>query len=150
MKNLIALFLAIFILFSGCDSKNKSAGVSNAVISDTEILAMNITEVSSTAIAVELVNDSYCEIGYGEYFWIEFKDDGEWHILAPKDNENFTFIDILYILEKNSSGTWGYVFDYMYGELPEGEYRLVKEFTVFSGKDDSGENITLAAQFKIG
>ncbi len=148
-KFLIWVLIAVLLLaLSACGSKNESLGVSNTVISDTDILSMDITEVSSTEIAVEIKNSSKCEIGYVEAFTLEFYDEGEWHILKPEGEA--VFIEIMYILEKESTCTWGQKFDYIYGELPEGEYRLIKEFTIYKSENDLGERANIAVQFKIG
>ncbi len=147
MNKLIAAFLVLLMLLSGCGG-NKSLGVSEKVITDTDIVTMKITDFSSKDIAVEINNTGKCEAGYGEAFSLEFKKDGEWHILEPKGEA--AFIEILYILEAESTCTWGHNFEYIYGELPEGEYRLIKEFTLYGNSDNIGEPVTLSVQFKIG
>ncbi len=84
MKKIFAIILTAVFLFSGCNSGNRSLGISEEIISDTEILKLKITEVSNEKIALEIVNESKNEIGYEEFYFIEFKEDGEWHRLKPK------------------------------------------------------------------
>ena len=148
MKRIIALALAAIFLLSGCGAGNKSLGVSEEFITDTDILRLKITEVSSEKIALEIINESKCEIGYEEFYFLEFEKDGEWHRLSPKHEASF--IEVAYILEMESSCTWGDNFGRIYGNLPEGKYRLIKYFTVFENENDPGEKVTLAAQFVIG
>ncbi len=150
MKNFL-IWILIAVLsgaLAACSAGNESLGVSKTVVSDTEILTVNITEFSNTEIAVEIKNNSKCEIGYGEPFTLEFYEEGEWHVLKPKNEASF--IEIMYILEKESTCTWGHSFEHIYGELPEGKYRLVKEFIVFRSEKDPGEKLNVVAQFKIG
>ena len=148
MKRIFAVFLAAILLLSGCGAGNKSLGVSEETITDTEVVKLKITEVSSEKIALEIINESKCEIGYGESYSLEFEKEGEWHRLAPKYEASF--IEVAYLLEKESSCTWGDNFSRIYGELPEGKYRLIKYFTIIEPKTGSAETITLAAQFVIG
>lgn len=148
MKKILAIILALVLLFSGCGAGNKSLGVSEEKITDTDIIKMKITEVTSEQIAIEITNESKSEIGYGEAYSIEFKKDGEWHILKPKSEA--AFIEIGYILEKESACTWGDKTSRIYGKLPEGEYRLLKDFTIYENGGSVAENVTLAVQFRIG
>ena len=148
MKRIFALVFAAILLLSGCGAGNKSLGISEEIITDTEILKLKIIEVGSEKIALEIKNESKCEIGYEEFYFLEFEKDDEWHRLAPKYEESF--IEVAYVLEKESSCTWGDRFSRIYGELPEGKYRLIKYFTIFENDDDPGERVTLAVQFVIG
>ena len=147
MKKIFVLILIMVLAFSGCGG-NKSLGASEEVITDTKILKMNITEVTSEKIAVEIVNESRCEVCYEESYFIEFKNDGEWHRLKPKNEA--AFIEAAYVLEEESVCTWGDNMSRIYGKLPEGEYRLIKYFMIFESDNDPGEKCTLAVQFRIG
>lgn len=147
MKKIFAIMLAAVFLFSGCGNGNRSLGISEEIITDTEILKMDITDFTNEKIAVEIKNESKYEAGYGESYSIEFKKDGEWHILSPE--KEASFIEVAYILEKESSCTWGDNLSRIYGKLPEGEYRLIKQFTLIEPKTGSVEAVTLAAEFSI-
>lgn len=148
MKKFAALILVLLLILSGCGG-NKSLGESEEVISDTEVLRLKITDVSGTQIALEIINESKCEVAYEEYYFLEFEEEGKWHRLAPKNND-YSFIEVAYVLEKESTCTWGDKFERIYGELPEGKYRLIKYFTIFESEEDPGEKLTLAAQFRVG
>ena len=145
---LAAIILAAILLFTGCGAGNKSIGISEEVITDTEILNVKITDISGSKIALEITNNSKCEIGYEEFYSIEFRENGEWHKLKPKHEASF--IEVAYILEKESTVTWGDSISRIYGELPEGEYRIIKYFTIYGSEDDPGEKCTIAANFRIG
>lgn len=148
MKKFAALLLVLLLILSGCGG-NKSLGESEEVISNTDVLRLKITDVSNSQIALEIINESRCEVAYEEYYFLEFEKDGEWHILEPKAKD-YSFIEVAYVLEKESTCTWGDKFERIYGELPEGKYRLIKYFTIFESEDDPGEKLTLAAQFRVG
>lgn len=148
MKRIFAAILVIIVVFSGCGGRNRSLGVSEEIITDTDIVRIRTSEVSSEKIAIEIINESKNEIGYDEFYFIEFDKNGEWHRLEPKFEESF--IEVAYVLEKESACTWGDSISRIYGKLPEGKYRLIKYFTVYEGINDPAEKITLAAQFIIG
>ncbi len=147
MKKILAIIFAAIFMLSGC-SGNKSLGVSKEIITDTEVVKIRIMEAGSEKIAIEIINESKNEIGYGEPYFLEFEKDGEWHRLEPKYEESF--IEVAYVLEKESSCTWGDNLSRIYGKLPEGKYRLIKYFSIYENGGAEVEEITLAAQFIVG
>lgn len=148
MRRIFALILSFLILLSGCGAENRSLGISEEIITDTEIIKLKIIGLDSENILLEIKNESKNEIGYGESYTVEFKKDDEWHILKPKKDAAFN--EIGYILEKESACNWGDKMSRIYGKLPEGEYRIVKDFTVYENGGTVAENVTLAVQFRIG
>lgn len=146
MKRFILIIFAVLLIFSGC-SQNKSIGVSKETITKTDVLKIRLTEATSEKLAVEIINKSKNEVGFDEKYFLEFEKNGEWHRLEPKHEEIFT--EIAYVLEKESTCTWGDSVSRIYGKLPSGKYRLIKYFTIFEKNAYFGENMTLAAQFRI-
>ncbi len=147
MKKIFLIIFAALFLFSGCRG-NRSLGISEENITDTEVLKIKLIEATSEKIALEIKNESKNEIGYDEFYIIEFEKDGEWHRLEPKKEE--TFIEVAYILEKENSCTWGDNMSRIYGKLPKGKYRIVKDFIIYENGGSIAEEITLAQQFLIG
>lgn len=148
LKKIFAIILAAVFLFSGCNSGNSSLGISEEIITDTEILKIKLIEETSEKIALEIKNESKNEIGYDEIYTIEFEKEGEWHRLEPKNEE--TFIEVAYVLEKENACTWGDNISRIYGKLPEGRYRIVKHFSIYEKGGAEAERITIAQQFIIG
>lgn len=147
MKRLSAILLVFLLLLSGCGSGGRSLGISEEEITDTDILRMKITDFSSEDITLEFINDSKSFIQYGEEYTLEFREEGEWHILRPKSEP--AFIEVAYVLEQETSCTWGTDLTAVYGALPAGNYRIIKHFTVHKSEMDMGEPVTIAAAFLI-
>ena len=61
LKKIFAIMLAAVFLFSGCGNGNRSLGISEEIITDTEILKMDITDFTNEKIAVEIKNVSKYE-----------------------------------------------------------------------------------------
>ncbi len=149
MKKILAMLLAILALCACSAEDNKSAGLADTEVTDTEAVTMTAEAVSNAEIALTLTNNSNWVVGYGEPYHIEFEKNGEWHILETKEEAFFTMP--LYILEAGQSNSWNLNVSYIYGELAEGKYRVVKSVSIYRDANDyqSSEDMTLAAEFKI-
>ncbi len=146
MKKIVFILLALSLLFSGCNA-NRSMGISQEVITKTNVVKLQVKEATNEKLAIEIINKSKNEVGYDEAYFLEFEKNGEWHRLKPKHDESFAEIE--YVLEKEKNCTWGDNISRIYGKLPEGKYRLIKYFTIFEKDTYSGEDIILSAQFRI-
>lgn len=146
MKKIVFILLVLSLLFSGCEV-NRSIGVSQEVITKTDVVKLQVKEATDEKLAIEIINKSKNEVGYDEAYFLEFNKNGEWHRLKPKYDESFNTVE--YVLEKEKSCTWGDNISRIYGKLPEGKYRLIKYFTIFEKNTYSGEDIILSAQFII-
>ena len=103
---------------------------------------------SATGLTVTFENSSSNEYLYSEYFWLEKKIDGKWYQVPIVFEGNYGFNDIGYILAAEGSGEWTVDWEWLYGSLGSGQYRIVKDVLVST---DSGEYDTyyLAAEFII-
>lgn len=72
-----------------------------------------------------VVNSSLETLTSGEYYRIEQLQNGKW-VECEKIQEDFSFPDIAWII--NSEHSFSVQWKDLYGELPEGHYRLVKQF----------------------
>ena len=72
-----------------------------------------------------VVNSSLETLTSGEYYRIEQQQNGQW-VECEKIQEDFSFPDIAWII--NSEHSFSVQWKDLYGELPEGHYRLVKQF----------------------
>lgn len=102
---------------------------------------------SSTGLTVLIENNSSSQCIYGEYFWLEKKINGSWY-QVPVVIDDYGFHDIGYDLASGDDGEWAVDWEWLYGSLDTGEYRIVKDIQGFRG---SGEYDTyyLAVEFKI-
>ncbi len=126
MKKIVALLLVLLccaVLFGGCSEESAFKAT------EVENVSIRISDLSSTGATVIIkdVNDKPFE--YGEWYKIEKEYDGEWHDVKTVI-ENYGFEDIAYLLDENSE-TREMKFEidwkWLYGELPSGTYRLLKE-----------------------
>jgi len=103
---------------------------------------------SSTGLTVFFRNKSSSQCIYGEYFLLEMKINGNWFQVPTVIDSNYGFNDIGYQLASGDDGEWAVDWDWLYGSLDTGEYRIVKDILDFRG---SGEYDTyyLGAEFAI-
>lgn len=81
---------------------------------------------SSTSLELKLTNCGSETIGYGEGYTLEILQGDAWEPL-PVVLEEYGFPDILYELEPGACQFLDIEFEWLYGELPPGSYRIVKE-----------------------
>lgn len=157
MKKLFVFVLTVLMIFGGCSNEHEG-GKYNPKTTDFEInetydenapVEMNILSVSEAGITVEFVNTTEMEGLFGEHFYICFEQDGKWYRL-PQTAENIAFTDIGYILEPNGKADIEHGFEWIYGLLPEGKYRIVKDITLYKDLNSrEREKYILAAEFVI-
>lgn len=114
-------------------------------------VSMTIKEntLSTSKATIIFTNKTEKETTFGEYFHLEKKTDGEWKKL-PTINENYAFDDIAYPLNEKESRELVVDWEWLYGALNEGEYRIVKDVDVsdFSSTADY-DKYYLYAEFNI-
>jgi len=117
-------------------------------VNNTEDITMAIEEgtVSPTGLVVTLTNNSDKQYLYSEYMWLEKKINQEWRQLPPVI-ENFGFKDIAYILEGGFTKKIEINWEWLYGEIDAGHYRLIKD--TFEADAEEYQPIYLAVEFEI-
>lgn len=86
------------------------------------------------------------EISYGERFTLEKENAGKWEAL-PEMIDDAAFNDIAYIIPNNDSCQIETNWEWLYGPLSPGTYRMRK--TVLNRKDDGYTEHELTAQFLV-
>lgn len=150
MKRRLRLFLLMVIgllLIGGCREKEEL--MSHDVVNALEGVTMVFEEgtVSSEKGTVLFVNETATEYTYGEYFELEWKKDGDW-VQVPTVLKSYGFNDIGYTLQPFESAAQIIEWEWLYGVLESGEYRLVKEILE---RNEAGNPKThmLAAEFEV-
>ncbi|MCD8027690.1 MAG: hypothetical protein LUF02_03310 [Erysipelotrichaceae bacterium] len=119
MKKLL-IMLCLIGLF-GCTQKLKKADV----IDEVDNIAITIDNITSTSASLYINEEYPIEHGIGEWFRIDVLKDDEWYELNYIHDEVSFDDTICYssagIIHMNCD--W----EYMYGELSNGTYRIVKE-----------------------
>ncbi|MDD4402930.1 MAG: DUF4825 domain-containing protein, partial [Desulfitobacteriaceae bacterium] len=103
---------------------------------------------SSTSLTVTFENNSSSQCIYGEYFWLEKKINGSWYQVPVVIDGNYGFNDIGYDLASGDDSEWAVDWNWLYGSLDTGEYRIVKNIADFRGTGDY-DTYYLAAEFTI-
>lgn len=89
-----------------------------------EGITMTLKERTAEKITVELTNHSNSEWMYGAAFSVQTLLDDNWYDVPELDDLNYSFIEIAYVLPAEKAQEKTYDLS-MYGDLPEGTYRLV-------------------------
>ncbi|MEA1962156.1 MAG: M56 family metallopeptidase [Bacillota bacterium] len=113
-------------------------------------VTMNVKKgtVSTTGVIVAFQNNSSRKCDYGEYFCLEKKLNGSWYQVPVIIDGDYGFNDIAYDLAPGDDGEWAVDWDWLYGSLDTGEYRIVKNISDFRGTGDY-DKYNLAAEFTI-
>lgn len=138
MKHFLSLFIstALFVtLLLGCNSyrdgppaeENDWKSTTYNLINNIEDVTMTIKEHTITAqgLTVMLQNDSKATFIYGEDFILERLIEDNWYQVPPILDE-YGFNDIGYELFPLKNEELSIEWDWLYGNLPEGEYRIIK------------------------
>lgn len=104
--------------------------------------------VTPSGASFRLYHNTDAELQFGAAYTLQKLQNGEWSDL-PYVIENGAFTMEAYSLPKGEPQTLAVSWGWLYGELPPGEYRLVKTVTDFRGTGDY-DNYTLAAEFTVG
>lgn len=115
---------------SGCINNQKADFYySEEEQNEKEKLANITTEISGISItgATIIITDKNKEpYTYGEWYKIEKEERGEWIELEPKTKE-YSFDDIECQVDENNQVKFTIDWEWLYGELESGSYRIVKK-----------------------
>lgn len=150
MKKYFYLFIFIFIglaLMAGCGNYTNWKLTQYEAVNNLDSVSMAVKEgtASPTGLTVEFFNKSSSQYIYGSYFCLEKKIDGRWYQVSVAIKGNYAFDSIGYNLGAEGDSEWTINWDWLYGSLDAGEYRIVKDVSDYKG---TGEYY-LAAEFTI-
>lgn len=97
---------------------NELDGVNMMVIDET---------VSPTGLTLLFENETDTEFTYGEEYLLEMLIEDEWYEVPAPSDEDFAFESIGYLLTENDSEELDVDWEWLFGTLEPGEYRIVKE-----------------------
>ena len=120
MKKLTAILLILMAVLGGCarESAYQPAGVEN--------VTMTVSDVTPAGATVEIRDDNREPFVYGEWFVIEQEKDGVWYEVKTKIT-NYGFNEIGWLTDERGELTMTADWEWLYGELPTGHYRLLKQ-----------------------
>jgi hypothetical protein len=105
-------------------------------------------KVSPTGLTLQFENKSGSDCIYGEYFLLEKNNNGVWHQVPVVIEGDYGFNSIGYSLTAGGDSEWVADWEWLYGSLDTGEYRVLKDILVLKGSGDYA-TFYLAAEFAI-
>lgn len=174
MKNLSLLLISLIVL-TGCgtsdnlqsgeeNEQSANAGKSEESVETTDWeptifetvnnfdgVKMEIKEgsLSPAGLTVVIKNDTPDkQLIFGEDFLLEKKIDGSWYQVPVTFEGNYGFDSIGYEVKPSNEGEWTVDWEWLYGSLEAGEYRIVKEVLDFRGTGEF-DMYHLAAEFSL-
>ncbi|GGA67939.1 immunoglobulin-like domain-containing protein [Ornithinibacillus halotolerans] len=159
MKQYIFLFIMLsvgVVLITACGSANQGASNKELELSTYEVVdnldgvSMEVKEgtVTSTGLIVILENTTDKRCVYGEDFSLEKKVDGKWYKVPDVVDGNYGFNDIGFELYKDEVQEWPVDWEWLYGSLEKGEFRIVKDI-IDSREPGDYDQYFLTAEFVI-
>lgn len=91
---------------------------------------------SATKLTLEFENNSSSQCIYGDRFCLEKKINGRWHQVPVTIKGNYGFNAIGYNLATGEAGERVVDWNWLYGSLDTGEYRIVKNISDYRGSGD--------------
>jgi len=98
-------------------------------------VTMRMEKYTSFGGDVEIRNETAKEIIFGEWYEIQTEVNGKW-ISLPHIIENAAFHEVAYNAPKDETVIHEVKWDILYGELPKGKYRIIKDMLDFRETGD--------------
>lgn len=133
---------------SSCNSESVCGGIDSIMTNKIALSLKDNTLTSKGATFVMTNNSNIDTYEYGNPYYLEIKKNDEWEKLETINQ--FAFTMETYGLKPNKTKEFKINWEYGYGELKSGTYRLVKD-AFRSGDEpiDESEKIYLYAEFTI-
>ncbi|WP_164670054.1 immunoglobulin-like domain-containing protein [Virgibacillus doumboii] len=159
MKRCLSFLFCLAIgltLLAGCGGNGNSAETTDweptiyETVNNFDGVTMIVKKetVSSTGLTVTFKNTSDKQYTYGDPFLLEKKIKGSWYQVPIALDDNYGFNDIGYDLAPSDVSEWTVDWDWLYGNLKTGEYRIVKDVLDVKKPGDYDTH-HLAAKFTI-
>lgn len=136
--------IIIFLLLLGSyanDYEKRSKITLNEDIVTIEIKEKTLRRDKATIVITNKSND---ELTYGNNYHIEEMHDGKWYETKPVNEVGSLAVG--HILKPEETVELELNWNYEYGELPGGHYRIVYDFTT----ESSSKKIYAVAEFELG
>ena len=117
---LVLVFACVAVLFTGCERKAAFA------TTPVENVSISISDISPSGATVIITDKNPEPYVYGEWFKLQKEINGQWQDV-PTVIDNYGFHEIGYIPDTNGEVKFEIDWQWLYGKLPAGNYRLWKE-----------------------
>ena len=120
MKKLTVFILIMLALLAGCakESAYQPTGAEN--------VTMALSDVTPTGAVVTIQDCNPEPFVYGEWYVIEQEKDGLWYEVKTKITD-YGFNEIGWLTDDNGQLTMDVNWEWLYGKLPAGHYRILKQ-----------------------
>lgn len=108
----------------------------------------DVTPTGLTIVCTQSGGEDVAELASGEYYRVEELHGDHWHECEIVFEGNAAFTMEAWIIPMDDSVEWEVDWEWLYGELPSGTYRIGKEIRNFRGTGDFDETIYYA-EFSI-
>ena len=143
MKKILASVMALLLLFvAGCGQEN-SASVSGEEADPWGITlsAEDVTNTGMTLVCTQSGGKFKGELQTGTPFVLERFVEGEWFPVTTRTDEEVAWTMIALGIQPNAVTKWKVDWEFLYGHLEPGTYRLSKEITDFRGPGKGTEKV---------
>ncbi len=124
MKKLILFIVALAIL-TGC-AEQSAQPTQPQQSTQVENVTIQISDISPTGATVTITDTNEEPYLYGEWYKIQRLTDGQWQDV-PYVIDNYAFTAIGYLPDANHEVKFPINWEWLYGTLPAGTYRIFKE-----------------------
>ena len=146
--------LSSFLLI-GCGNSSKSNSAdwkptTHETVNNFVGVSMTIKKgtVSTTGLTIEIKNKSDKECIYGADLLLEKKINGKWCQVPIIMKDNYGIIAIGYHVAPGENSEWKAYWDWLYGNIDKGDYRILKEVSDFRKPGDY-DDYYLTSEFTI-
>lgn len=145
------LLIIVGIIFLVAKSNSEEIDVNVYAISEVENVSASISDISLTGATITINDTNATKYTYGEWYVIQKEENGKWYNLQTKVKE-YGFNSIGYEVDEKNEVKFVVDWKWLYGELPQGSYRIIKEshnkyisipFGIAETQDSKKENIKL-------
>ena len=150
-KQWLCLLIFVVCLFAGCASLSAEKPVIDVPKYDwgVTLSAKDVTEKGLTIVCKQSGGEEVSELFTGSFYTLQRSEDGEWKDIEFLPQEyDVAWTSEAWIIPKDESTEWEVDWEWLYGKLPEGEYRIGKEIMNFRKTGDYDEEI-IYAYFEI-
>lgn len=170
MKRLLILLYAVLAL-SGCSAWGGAENASPSSLVDRPVAVVegsassaelelydpwgvaltvkDVTPIGLTIVCTQSGGTDVTQLNSGEVYWLEELNGDHWHECQVVFDGNYSFTMEAWTIPLNDSVEWDTDWEWLYGELGPGTYRIAKEIMNFRGTGDYDTSVYYA-EFTIG
>lgn len=121
----IILFLSCLITLAGCNKKEQY-NESDYEITTIENVSIDIYDISLTGATLIIKDMNEEPYVYGEWYMLQKEEKGKWYNVETII-EDYGFNEMGYLVDENNEVKFVINWEWLYGKLPQGCYRILKE-----------------------